>query len=698
MALIELESVGKTFSLRRRRGVLMGRGGLGDWVFRRKHGTFDALKDITFSVERGESVGIIGANGSGKSTLLKILAGVTAPTTGRVTIRGRVASLLELGAGFHSVLTGRENIYLNGRILGMSRADIDREFDRIVEFSGIGEFLDNPVETFSSGMYVRLGFAVAVHSNPDLFLVDEVLSVGDEEFQRKCRERIGELREQGKTILFVSHDLSIVNALCQRVILLDRGKMIVRDTPQETIDYYLRQVGRRQGIHTIASGAVEAIVSHGRVSIFYSRREISAPCGFQVHVRSMGGVHSSTAADWNVVARSENGCVAVGTMPRLPLTFTWRLHINGPKLIWAVELECDRALPFDGIDINLFLKRDYDHWVYRDEAGTFPEILPQHQDFLQILPPAAGVANAGAFSEMAGGPSPISVSIVDAASKFHLQWTNSSFTLGSRILQILVLQVGNDRAISPGRHDVLTIEMDLGKTQQEILELRDEFSRRFTLRDGALGLRYADGAFAIFWGEVQLTRAVCLYSSMLIHHVWNDCQNLAWGPVECSGSVMRVSGQSRRFPFVQHWEIDLRDNAAHITVWLEALEEFEAQEYHLSIGLRPEYDRWQTEHESGTFPPFEAGLDDWRHANRDYAPGMTVRALSSAFPSVILKSTARDVPFRMTAVNTGHRESARLLQALRTPDAGRIRFTRGRHLYFQGLVRVEPDEKLVESP
>ena len=688
MPLIELDNIGKSFSTRRGAGMLLGRGGLADWARGRKHTAFEALRGISFSVEPGESVGLIGANGSGKSTLLKIIAGVTAPTSGRVTVRGRVASLLELGAGFHPMLTGRENVYLNGRILGMTRADVDRAFAEIVAFSGIEEFIDNPVDTYSSGMFVRLGFAVAVHANPDVFLVDEVLSVGDEDFQRKCRERIGELRQQGKTILFVSHDLNVVNTLCDRVVLLSNGTMVVRGSVQETIDYYLRQIGQKKGIHTVSSGATEAIASHGRVSVFHGGREISAPSGFQVHVRSLGFVHSSIAADWSVVARSDNGCVATGKMSRLPLTHTWRLHVEGDTLTWTIEIECERPMPIEGIDANLFLKKAFTRWVYRDEAGAFPEIQPQHQSFTEVLPGDVSVRETGAYSEGPDGPLSITVSVADDKRQCRLQWANSDYALGCRVLQAIIAKFGEGGVLPAGRHELATLVIDLGRDIEGVLGIRAKYLRGRTLTDGDLSLHFADGAFSLQWRGAPITKSVGLYASMLIHNVWNDTQNLAWGPVDCSGSVLRVSGRSRRFPFAQHWELDLRDGAVHVSVELEAFEEFEAQEYHLSIGLIPEYGRWRTEHESGAFPAFEPGIEEWRHANRDYSPGATAAALSGEFPSVILKSTAAGVPFRMTAINTGHTDGARVLQALRTPETGRIRFSPGRHPYFRGLIRI----------
>jgi len=175
-----------------------------------------ALQDVSFSIDAGESIGLAGANGSGKSTLLKIIGGILTPDRGKVHIRGRIAALLELGAGFHPDLTGRENVYLNGSVLGLSEREIDRQFDSIVDFSGIGDFLDTQVKFYSSGMYVRLAFAVAVHSDPDILLVDEVLAVGDEPFQRKCIDKIRDFQEEGRSIILVSHSAEQIVDACDR--------------------------------------------------------------------------------------------------------------------------------------------------------------------------------------------------------------------------------------------------------------------------------------------------------------------------------------------------------------------------------------------------------------------------------------------------------------------------------------------------
>jgi lipopolysaccharide transport system ATP-binding protein len=204
---------------------------------------FWALKQVSFEVQRGEVVGIIGRNGAGKSTLLKVLSRITEPTEGRVHLRGRVASLLEVGTGFHPELTGRENIFLNGAILGMNRAEIRRKFDEIVVFAEVERFLDTPVKHYSSGMYVRLAFAVAAHLEPEILIVDEVLAVGDAAFQKKCLGKMNDVATHGRTVLFVSHNMAVVAQLCQRAILLESGAIVANGATEQTIRGYLGKEG-----------------------------------------------------------------------------------------------------------------------------------------------------------------------------------------------------------------------------------------------------------------------------------------------------------------------------------------------------------------------------------------------------------------------------------------------------------------------
>lgn len=208
--------------------------------------TFPALQGISFAVERGATYGIIGRNGSGKSTALKLVAGITKPTSGEVTVRGRISALIELGAGFHPEISGRENVFINGIMLGLSKREVARRFDEIVEFAELRDFIDAPVKTYSSGMYLRLGFAVAVHVDPEVLLVDEVLAVGDEGFTHKCLDKFGEFKRRGKTILLVTHSLNLVERFCDEALWLDAGTIRAAGDPKRVVGAYLTDVERSE--------------------------------------------------------------------------------------------------------------------------------------------------------------------------------------------------------------------------------------------------------------------------------------------------------------------------------------------------------------------------------------------------------------------------------------------------------------------
>jgi lipopolysaccharide transport system ATP-binding protein len=265
-----------------------------------EHKEFWALRDVNLEIKQGEVVGIIGRNGAGKSTLLKILSRITEPTKGRIRIKGRVASLLEVGTGFHQELTGRENIFLNGAILGMTHAEIKRKFDEIVAFAEVERFLDTPVKRYSSGMYVRLAFAVAAHLEPEILVVDEVLAVGDTEFQNKCLGKMSEVAHGGRTVLFVSHNMASLSRLCTRGIFLDEGRKVSEGTISDAVERYLRTAQQEH------SGHYKCVRNQKQVQVV------------EVNIISLekSGIHvSGTPLRIRVTIHSENrvrqGCLAV---------------------------------------------------------------------------------------------------------------------------------------------------------------------------------------------------------------------------------------------------------------------------------------------------------------------------------------------------------------------------------------------------
>ena len=283
---------------------------------------FWALKDVSFEIQRGEAVGIIGRNGAGKSTLLKILSRITEPSTGRVTIQGRVASLLEVGTGFHPELTGRENIYLNGAILGMARAEVRRKFDEIVAFAEVEKFLDTPVKRYSSGMYVRLAFAVAAYLEPEILVVDEVLAVGDFEFQKKCLGKMGDVAKEGRTVLFVSHNMAAIEALTSKVMIISGGKNSVLGSPPETIRRYLQEASNDASIPL--SNRKDRT---GKGNIRFKGIELTGNKGVNSNVYAIGD-------DIYVIVRVKNS---------YPIAVTVRLALS-VSTVYESLISCDSAL------------------------------------------------------------------------------------------------------------------------------------------------------------------------------------------------------------------------------------------------------------------------------------------------------------------------------------------------------------------
>jgi ABC-2 type transport system ATP-binding protein len=286
---ITVEHVSKKFRLYNERNqslkaAVMRRG-------RARYEEFQALDDISLDVDAGETFGFIGENGSGKSTLLKCIARILRPDTGSVTVEGKVSALLELGAGFHPELSGRENVYLNGSILGLSKRDLDARFDDIVEFAGLERFIDSPVKNYSSGMYVRLGFSVAINVNPDVLLVDEVLAVGDEAFQRRCGDKFAEMKQAGKTVVIVSHGLGSIRSMCDRVMWLEHGEAMAVGAAGDVIDGYLGAIHHVQPSDASSAswGTGEALVE--KVELLADEQAVDRvrtgdAVTFRIHYRS----------------------------------------------------------------------------------------------------------------------------------------------------------------------------------------------------------------------------------------------------------------------------------------------------------------------------------------------------------------------------------------------------------------------------
>ena len=468
---IEVSQVRKDYRSQRGGRVLLGKRGLSDWIRGKRSTISTALQDIDFTVEAGEAFGIIGANGSGKSTLLKLISGVTIPSQGNVTVHGRVASLLELGAGFHPMLTGRENIYLNAGILGLTHAEVDSVFEDIVEFSGIGAYIDKPVDTYSSGMYVRLGFSVAAYTNPDIFLIDEVLAVGDEAFQRKCRGRIGELIEEGKTLVFVSHDLELVNSLCQRVLLLNEGKMVLNDRSPKVIEHYLHQIVSDEipedAAHpktNIECGNLRATFSQGQIRLTYKEEQLTHGLHVYTSILTHTLWNDSTKLRWEQSESIDHGGYRfIGISRRFPYQLIWEVRPGTQDSIdMDITIECSGNLRLQEFHTSICLPTAYTHWTSDHEAEAFEELTPSQSDWQHLNTNYAHGHTLEASSDTQPKVRFLS-NLNNENGPVCMTPINTDYYENARVLQ--ALRTGNQSPIhlTPGRHHFFSGSIQVGQ-------------------------------------------------------------------------------------------------------------------------------------------------------------------------------------------------------------------------------------------
>ena len=710
MSVIEARGISKAYPPHRGKRALFGRGGLNALLARAKPlPPRMVLQDIDLVVEAGESIGLIGRNGSGKSTLLKILGGVTLPTSGRVKVRGHVASLLELGAGFHSMLTGRENVYLNAGLMGVRHRQVDAVFDQILEFSGIAEFIDQPVDTYSSGMYVRLAFSIAVHSNPDVFLVDEVLAVGDEEFQRKCRVKIGELKEQKKTIVFVSHDLGIVGSLCDRVMLLKDGRMVQRATPQETINYYLRQVGLQTGVHAMKNGAHEVLFNQGRLTLYHNGLELTAPAGLTLVVASLGQFHAAAQADWGITGRSSQQCTAVAALPRLPMRLHWQLHVEEDGLSWTIAVEILSPVSVEGIMLQLQWPLAYAQIFLGILEADFPEIGPNQTVWQHVAGPSFSSPATWLLPGTEDNLPPLAVELAAQHDRLQADAFNSDYLSGARVLQYTIPFATSELPLQPGTLAIATLRVrpvddrkgeDRAalnsalaarlRNEQQAAEqqLRQEMVER-TVHLGTAWAYLHGGIIRLYQDGQELTAKVHWHTQLRVQGVWVMSHSLTWEETRREGETLRGRATSPRFPYVEHWTLGLREGRFHLRVEIEALRILEVDEFNVSIGLKPLYTLWQTPHETGEFPPFSETRQEWQHLNQSYLPADWIRAEGSGLSPVTVHAPEEGSGIRMSPINTGSALACRVLQALRTPESpGALFLTPGRHVLMDCSVEI----------
>ena len=334
---------------------------------------FWALKQINLDVEQGECICIIGENGAGKTSILKLIAGMLKPDKGNVEVNGVVSNLMDIGAGFQKDLTGSENIYLVSSLFGFSKKQVDARFEEIVRFADIGRFINAPVRIYSQGMYMRLAFSIAMHVDPDILLIDDIFSVGDVHAQKKCMEKMFELRDKGKTIIFVSHDTETAKSFCERGICVHAGQIVKDAGVKELVSYYRNSIGDKRGIGALEAGNLAVTFNNGKLILSLDGETITKEWGGHTSVLSGETWHPSLQADWDVVERRNNEIVVVGKYWDLPLCEVWRISMDGKKGEIGINITTETKGDFDLQEYRLcfMFREDYSHWFDPFEKKCF---------------------------------------------------------------------------------------------------------------------------------------------------------------------------------------------------------------------------------------------------------------------------------------------------------------------------------------
>lgn len=656
---------------------------------------FWALKGISFEMEPGQTLGIIGENGAGKSTILKLIAGMLKPDRGVVQVSGRVAGLLELGAGFQSELTGKENIYLNASMFGLTKTSIEVKYDEIVNFADIGKFINAPVKCYSQGMFVRLAFAIAIHMEPDILLIDDTLAVGDEYFQRKCIKKIFEVKEQGKSIIFVTHDMNMLSRLCQRAIFLKEGKVIKDDLIDKVIPLYSQMIGTREGVGVLEKRSLELVFNNGRFFLNWQDTLLTPNSGAYAVFLVSNKWYSSLQADWEVRKEDGNKLVATGKFYQLALTQIWRLELtDNYEIKWDIDIESQDPLEIQEGYTNILLTNQYAQWFTTLEKGEFPLIDDKDKNWQALLEgntfrKCIGVKAREAVDKTIPA---LAFEQTNLSYKSQSQILNSDYLASCRILQFRTLGMQNYAATQANRFIYFSgrIILDISDVDNYLQKVQDEF----VLSSRKLRLTFDNGRLILSYNGVNLTKASHIGTSLYANGRWYQSNLAHWEVKKENENKLLAKGIWHNIPVVQIWELEVINEFSFLwRVNMEVNREIDIQEQYVQFLCSDSYKYYFSDYGLGKFPveSLESEVDMVQRCIIDSIIGL--QSQNNQCPTISLKFSKGSDNFAKI-FNSDFYNRARILRIEKMQAEQNVKFLPGHHPCFAMEVMVDEDKKV----
>jgi len=658
---------------------------------------FWALRGVNFEVEKGETLGIIGENGAGKSTILKLIMGMLKPDRGEINASGRISGLLELGAGFQPEITGRENIYLSAGLFGLSQNQIEDKYEEIVSFADIGKFINAPVKCYSQGMFVRLAFAIAIHIDPDILLIDDTLAVGDEHFQRKCIKKIFELKEQGKTIIFVTHDMNMLSRLCKRALFLKDGKIVKDDAIDNIIPLYAQTSGAKEGVGILEKGLLHLVFNNGRLFLNWRNKLLTPNSGAYAVFLAGNKWYNSLQADWDIKKENDNKLIATGKFYQLALTQIWRLELaDGYIIKWDIEMESDDPLEIQEGCVNIMLTDAYTRWLTSSEKGDFPDIGDKDRKWQALLEGNIFRRCIGVEGkEISDGRVPSLFFEQSDSFRTQAQISNTDYLSNCRVLQYKTLGIQNYTLTRANRFIYFSgkMSLDIPDIDNYLNSIQDEF----ILSNGRLRLTFNNDECILAWDGINLTKSSHMGTSIYTKGRWYSSNSAHWEIKKERENKLIARGKWRNLPIVQVWEIGMNNESSlEWKINMQVDEELDIEEQYAWFMCCKDYEYSFSEYGTEKFPELflESQMDMLQKCIPDGVIGL--KSKNNRFPTISLKFS-KELNNFAKIFNSDFYNKARILRIDRVEPEQKVKFLPGEYPCFALEVILNKESFIEDS-